>query len=275
MKSDPNLTEQYKTDENLRIRIDTHRLYTIGPPLEPAIDQALNLAGDESLLDIGTGPGDFPARLRAVGHRGQLVGIDASPGMIAKAASANSGLQFLVADAQSLPFADGAFDIVTARHMLYHVPDIPRALRDAHRVLRPGGRFLAVTNAHDNMREFYVACSQAADALRGKISRETRIATTIPPVFTEQNAPALLREVFANVKLVRVEAFLRFETPHPAIRYFDSCRTLRGLTPEEWDAARDAFAAVLPQRFAGGPWLISKTIILLIAEKPSHTSNSI
>ena len=36
-------TEQYKTDENLRIRIETHQRYGIGPPLEPAIDKVLNL----------------------------------------------------------------------------------------------------------------------------------------------------------------------------------------------------------------------------------------
>jgi SAM-dependent methyltransferase len=265
--ADPLVTEQYKTDENLRIRIETHQRYTIGPPLEPAIDKALNLIGNESLLDIGTGPGDFPGRLRRSGHRGRLLGIDASPGMIAKAKSANPGVEFLQADAQSLPFPDDSFDVVTARHMLYHVPDIPLALREVYRILRPDGRLLAVTNAHNNMRDFYEACRQTADALRGKIADETRIATRIAPVFTEQNGPAFLSQIFCNIQIIHVEAALRFETADPAIRYFDSCRTFRGLTPEEWQIAHDTFANIVTQRLANGPWLISKTVILLTAKK--------
>ena len=154
---------QYETDENLRIRIETHQRYTVGPPLEPAIDAVLGLQTDESLLDIGTGPGSFPQRLRRAGHRGRLVGVDVSAGMIAKAKSAGADVEFLEADAASLPFPDHSFDVVTARHMLYHVPDISCALREARRVLRPGGRFLAVTNVYDSMGEYRRAIDEAAD----------------------------------------------------------------------------------------------------------------
>ncbi|HEY1921394.1 MAG TPA: class I SAM-dependent methyltransferase [Tepidisphaeraceae bacterium] len=273
--SDPDLAEQYKTDENLRIRIETHQRYGVGPSIEPAIDQVLNLTGAESLLDIGTGPGDFPGRLRRAGHRGRLVGVDASPGMIAKAKSANPNVEFLEADAQSLPFPDDSFDIVTARHMLYHVPDIPLALREAHRVLRPGGRFLAVTNTHDNMKDFYDACRETSEALHGKIANETRVATRIAAVFTDKNGPALLSQVFSNVQIIRVDGALQFETADPAIRYFDSCRTFRGLTPQEWQVAHDVFAKIAAQRLTAGPWIIPKTVVLLTANKTPHTKSSI
>ena len=85
MTYDDDCDEQYRTDENLRIRIETHQRYTVGPPLEPGIDCALSLEPGESLLDVGTGPGGFPQRLRRSGHRGRIVGVDASGGMIAKA----------------------------------------------------------------------------------------------------------------------------------------------------------------------------------------------
>src|SRR5208282_4804841 len=113
------LADQYKNDDNLRIRIETHRKHTVGPALEPAIDNALKLNGNESLLDVGTGPGDFPLRLLRSGHKGQLIGIDNSPGMIAKATSNGFCVKFIQADAQALPFGDETFDVVTARHMLY------------------------------------------------------------------------------------------------------------------------------------------------------------
>jgi SAM-dependent methyltransferase len=273
--SGPFVTEQYKTDENLRIRIETHQRYTVGPPLEPAIDKALNLTGNESLLDIGTGPGDFPGRLRRSGHRGRLLGIDASPGMIAKAKSANPDVEFLQADAQSLPFPDDSFDIVTARHMLYHVPHIPRALREAHRVLRSGGRFLAVTNIQGSMGDYRKALHEAAETLTGQIADAARILVPASDVFNEINAPPRIRNIFGNVSVTFVEAALRFETAEPALRYLDSCATLKGLTPPNWASIRQAFAEAVVRRLKGGPWIISKTVVLLTAVKDPQIKSSI
>jgi SAM-dependent methyltransferase len=264
-KVQPNLTDQYKTEENLRIRIETHRLYTIGAPLEPAIDKALNLKPEESLLDIGTG--DFPARLHHSGHRGRIVGIDSSPGMIAKAKSTGADIEFLQADAQSLPFPDESFDVATARHMLYHVPDIPRALRESHRVLRPGGRFLAVTNILDNFSEYRNALHEAADTLKGQIAGILRITVPASDVFNEKNGPQLIEAVFGNISTTFVQAALRFETAEPALRYFDSCRTMKGFTPEDWIPARKAFAEVVSRRLANGPWIISNTVVLFTAHR--------
>lgn len=260
------LAAQYKTDDNLRVRIETHQRYTVGPPLEPAIDKAIALQPHESLLDIGTGPGDFPHRLRRAGHRGRLVGIDTSPGMIAKAKSIGRDVEFLQADAQSLPFPDGSFDVVTARHMLYHVADIPRALREGRRVLRPAGRFLAVTNARDNMGEYRRALGEAADQLTGQIADVLRIVVPASDVFNEQNGPSLIKNAFGNVAVTLVEAALRFDSADPALRYFDSCRTLKGFSEQEWAVARDAFAQTISRRLDAGPWLVSKTIVVLVAD---------
>ena len=269
------LAAQYKTDENLRIRIDTHRLYGVGPPLEPAVDKVLNLKADESLLDIGTGPGDFPMRIRQSGHRGRLVGIDASPGMVAKAKAANANVEFLQADAQSLPFPDGSFDVATARHMLYHVLDIPKTLREAHRVLRPAGRFLAITNISNNFAEYRSALHEAADTLKGQIADVLRITVPASDVFNERNGLSLIESVFGNVSTTFVEGALRFETAEPALRYFDSCRTMKGFKPDDWALARNAFAQVVARRLTDGPWIISKTIVLLTATKSDHNKSSI
>jgi SAM-dependent methyltransferase len=58
---------------------------------------------------------------------------------------------------QELPFADAAFDTVVALWMLYHVADVDRALAAMERVLEPGGRVVAVTNAAEHLRELYEA----------------------------------------------------------------------------------------------------------------------
>lgn len=265
----PDLSEQYRNEANLRIRIETHQRYAIGPPLEPVIDKALNLKGDECLLDVGTGPGDFPIRLRQSGHRGRIVGVDNSPGMIAKARSANVDVEFLTADAQALPFPDDSFDIVTARHMLYHVPDISQALSAIRRVLRPDGRFLAITNSQDNMRDYWQAAREAADTLRGQISDEmvSGIPARISTPFNDQTGPPLVQRAFGNCEVTLHEAALKFDSSEHAIRYFDSSRTMKAVGAEDWNLARKAFAGIVAERLRRGPWVVPKTVALLLSVK--------
>jgi hypothetical protein len=72
-----------------------------------------------------------------------------------------------------------------------------------------------------------------------------------------------------------VEGTLRFETAEPALRYFDSCRSMKGFSPDDWALARTAFAQVIARQLRNGPWIISKTIVLLTAAKSDHNKSSI
>jgi SAM-dependent methyltransferase len=86
-------------------------------------------------LDLGCGEGRFGWVLAALGHR--VVGVDSSPAMVALAAETQEAV---VADAAELPFEDGTFDLVTAFMSLQDLDDLDGALREAGRVLEPGGR---------------------------------------------------------------------------------------------------------------------------------------
>jgi SAM-dependent methyltransferase len=70
-----------------------------------------------------------------------VVGVDASPTMLVAARGADSEMEMHLADASALPFADGAFDCVVAFMSLQDVEDLEGAVREASRVLEPGGRF--------------------------------------------------------------------------------------------------------------------------------------
>ena len=117
-------------------------------------EQILELAALEpgqSILDVGCGTGTLAlAAKRRVGTTGRVYGIDASPEMLSrayrKAARANTDVTFLKAFAQDLPFADGQFNTVLTTIMLHHLPRGSRrqCAREAGRVLKPGGRILAV-----------------------------------------------------------------------------------------------------------------------------------
>ncbi len=88
----------------------------------------------------------------------QLVLSDASEGMLAAAKQVTGHLgisEYLVIDAQAIPFPENSFDVLIANHMLYHVPQLEQALREIVRVLRPGGALYATTLGRSNLMEFF------------------------------------------------------------------------------------------------------------------------
>lgn len=102
------------------------------------------------VLDLASGVGE-PAvtAARLVGERGRVVATDVSPAMVDVLAGrlASLGLSQLrceVADMEALPFDEGCFDAVTCRHGLMYARDTARALAEAARVLKPGGRVAVV-----------------------------------------------------------------------------------------------------------------------------------
>lgn len=99
-----------------------------------------------AVLDIGTGLGYLAGVAAALGRR--AAGIDIAPRMIERAGerAARLGLtiDLRVADVDALPFADGAFDAITERNVLWTMPDPARTLAELRRVLRPGGHLLVM-----------------------------------------------------------------------------------------------------------------------------------
>jgi ubiquinone/menaquinone biosynthesis C-methylase UbiE len=118
---------------------------------EFARDRFVCIAGRDgwpygSALEIGAGTGFFALNLKRAGVLGRVAVTDISPGMVEVAIcnGARCGFQVegKVADAETLPYPDETFDLVVGHAVLHHIPDVEQALREALRVLRPGGRFV-------------------------------------------------------------------------------------------------------------------------------------
>lgn len=109
------------------------------------------IAPGDAVLDVGCGTGDLALVAAALaGPTGRVCAIDAAPEMIAvarrKAARRRAAVEFRLAAVEELPFPDATFHVVLSSLMLHHLPDDVRhrGFAEIRRVLRPGGRLLAI-----------------------------------------------------------------------------------------------------------------------------------
>jgi SAM-dependent methyltransferase len=101
----------------------------------------------EHILDLGCGNGELTLKLSATGAH--VVGVDASPAMVAAARAL--GVEALEAEAESLPYEDAAFDAVFSNAALHWVRGQDAMMAEVHRVLKPRGRFVAEMGGHGNI----------------------------------------------------------------------------------------------------------------------------
>ncbi len=119
-------------------------------PATAVILQAAQVRPGIKVLDVASGMGEPALALaEAVGPTGHVTATDFAPGVLEVAeedarARGLANIAFRQADAQELPFPDQSFDLVTCRLGVMFFPDTDKALREAHRVLKPGGRAIYV-----------------------------------------------------------------------------------------------------------------------------------
>jgi len=243
--------EQYENSGNLGARAALHQRYSTNsyPWFRWLFDQ-LDLPDDGRVLELGCGPGTlWVENLDRVPDGWSVTLTDLSAGMVGesrgKLQDDLNNVAFQVADAQDLPFADATFDAVIASHMLYHVSDRQRALREIARVLVPSGRLYAATNGAGNLdriktlkRTYFprYAANEEESRLDG---------------FKLENGAAQLREVFPDVTLRRYPDALVVTEAEPLVAYVLSTMfaqaAQRDLSPEDFEGTVDALRRELTE----------------------------
>ena len=113
----------------------------------------------EYVLDLGCGDGHLTQRIAESGAH--VLGVDASAEMVA--AARERGIEAEHAKAEQLPFRDARFDAVFSNAVLHWVRDQDAMMRQVHRVLKPGGRFVAEMGGHGNVAAIHVALTAVLD----------------------------------------------------------------------------------------------------------------
>jgi demethylmenaquinone methyltransferase / 2-methoxy-6-polyprenyl-1,4-benzoquinol methylase len=196
-----------------------NRLLSLGTDLSwrrRALEVA-RLADGARALDVGTGTGDFALALLSRSPRSATVtGVDISPGMLQvaerRAARAGFGRRYerLIASVESLPFADGVFDVAMAGFVIRNVGDIPRGLGEMRRVLRPGGRAVILdlhTPRNPTIRRLYRSYSFISPRLAAALGSDPDAYRYLPRSIEAFYDPETLATLLGNAGFTRV----RFE----------------------------------------------------------------
>ena len=257
-------TRQYRDARNLNARGSLHARFGTNPYpwFRWLFDQLLAIApADARILEVGCGPASlWIENLDRLPPGWRVTLTDLSDGMVTTArerlAAADApadAFTIQTADVESLSFKDDAFDVAVANHMLYHVPDRPKALGELRRILRPGGALLAATNGQENMRELDELIMNFNPAER---DREWKASFRHP--FKLENGAEQLAPFFEAIEMRLYEDSLRVTDEDALVAYALSI-DMPGLREPDQQAA---LAAHAHERMAaaGGVFTISKSV---------------
>ena len=123
------------------------------------------------ILDLAAGPGSSSEPLHKAGAT--VFATDFSEGMLAVGRKSRPYLNFSKADALNLPFEANRFDVVTISYGLRNTVDYPKALAEARRVTKPGGRMVVVEFSHPTWRPFRTIYTEYLMKALPAIARKT------------------------------------------------------------------------------------------------------
>ncbi|MFF3336858.1 class I SAM-dependent methyltransferase [Streptomyces sp. NPDC002888] len=206
----------YGSDRDLAARQALYRWQT--PPYDlPGLvaEQLREVRG--RVVDVGCGNGMFLRRLRQDRPEPTVLGLDLSHGMLAGVPG-----PVAVADVTRLPLATASVGGAMALHMLYHVPDIPGAVRELARVVADDGLLLVSTNGERDKAELDELWRRAAGDVLGVEHGPVRLSLTAR--FTLETAPAFLGEEFGRVQTIELPGTITLRDPEPAVAHLASHR---------------------------------------------------
>ena len=221
------------------------------------------------VLDLACGPGTLSKPIASLlGSGGELVGVDLAEGMVALAREARiPNATFAVMDIETLEFPDASFDAVACGHGLQFAPNLGRALREARRVVRPGGRLAASVPVNAGTQRPWMVMDAVVDrwlppAPKAWDNDATRAIVNDAAAFQD----AALEAGFPEAAVEVIEEKVRWDSAEQLVArcmsWWDLAARMEGASAERRQAFRDEAVTTLRQQFPGEIETTGRTHVL-------------
>jgi len=261
--------DQYRDASNLDARVELHRRFGTNPYgwFPWIFDTLETLPSQARVLELGSGPGYmWKECANRIPDGWSITLSDLSNGMVDAAwrnlVVTGHAFKFEQIDAQSIPYSDENFDIVIANHMLYHIPDRLKALKEIHRVLRspdpvsgkPGGYLIAATAGQKHLEELDYWLKKASPDKFALFDN----------TFSLDNGLEQLKPFFSTIKIKRYNNNLRVTEIEPLMAYIFSTTKAKDIPESAFLEIRQELEDILSQK---GEIIITTDAGLFLAVK--------
>ena len=208
---------QYKNPDKLNIRIRLHQLYSTNKEgFNHWIVKHYDIQKGSSILELGCGTGiTWKKYTHLLQDCKEVYFTDLFEGMIKEAKNnigEHSNVYYEVVNAEELPYEDERFDIVIANMMLYHIPNLDKALSEIRRVLKKNGIFYCATYGENGVESF--------------INQMLNVQTERQHTFTLQNGEDILEHWFPSVEKLEYVDKLRISDRSDLVEYIQSFKEM-------------------------------------------------
>ena len=229
MNKTQNVKKQFSNDKNLAMRINFYKKYTTNKySFSDWLFDKYKFKENMSILELGCGDGvHWKDRIDKLPKACKLILSDFSEGMlnlVKERYSKFDNVSFEKIDIQSIPSEDNSFDMIIANHMLFHVPDLNKALQEVNRVLKKGGYFYSATDGNGGMRPFL------HEAIK-QFNPESKAFTEQLP-FNLQNGKEILERYFPIVERFDYENVLAITKTEDLMEWLKSTTSISGFSEE-------------------------------------------
>ncbi len=211
--------QQYKIHENLSKRMNLWSFGTNPVSLHKWIFSKINLKNNERILELGSGTGQlWLENFRNIPSNCSIVLSDFSKNMLntAKKNLANLKLpiKFKIIDAENIPFPNRSFDVILACHMLYHIPNIKKALKEISRVIKPNGKFISTTVSKNHIKELKDFLLQ--------FNLDIEMKNEFFSEFRNETGKEILKPFFNEIELFEYINPVNISSVEPLMKYIES-----------------------------------------------------
>ena len=216
------LMQQYVDTSNISIRIRLHSLYSQNAEKWfPWIYRNCGIRSAKTILELGCGNGDFWLQnMDALPQKIKIILSDNSLGVLEETRecfdSKDGRFSFKLINMEDIPRPDSSVDMIIANHVLFYASDIPNAIREIRRVLKPGGTFICSTYGPKHMKEI-------SDMMKQFDDRIMLAAKNLYEIFGKTNGKEMLEQEFDSVEWRDYEDSLYVTDANDLIDYILSC----------------------------------------------------